>query len=110
MNGMSKTPSPCLSCTRVANPLNYEKKQNKLWKKRILARWALIHAYPHKAMDKDDRKPSGVSVGGRTYAPPERMREYLATDPCTGCLCPRDLCTTPCRVKETWVKAKEERL
>ena len=110
MNGRSKTPSPCLSCTRVANPLDCENKQCKLWQKWFLARWALIHAYPRKAMDKDDRKPSGVSVGGRTYAPPERMREYLATDPCKGCLCPRDLCTTPCRVKETWVKAKEERL
>ena len=62
MNGRSK--SPCLSCTRVANPLDCENKQCKLWQKWFLARWALIHAYPRKAMDKDDRKPSGV--------PPER--------------------------------------
>ena len=43
----------------------------------------------------------------QTYAPPERVREYLATDPCTGCLCPRDLCSTPCRSKQTWEKEKE---
>lgn len=82
MNGRSK--SPCLSCTRVANPLDCENKQCKAWKTWFLARWALIHAYPRKAMDCDDRKPSGVSVGGRTYAPPERVREYLAIRPLHG--------------------------
>lgn len=64
MNGRSKSPSPCITCTRVANPLDCENKQCKLWQKWFLARWALIHAYPRKAMDKDDRKPAGVSVGG----------------------------------------------
>lgn len=110
MKGQGKNPSPCLTCTRVPNPRNCENKQCKLWQRWFLARWALIHTWPRAVMDREDFRPGGVTVGGNTYSHPDAVRRYLATDPCKGCLCPRDLCTTPCRVKETWLKAKEERL
>ena len=75
-----RNPSPCLTCTRVPNPRNCENKQCRLWQRWFLARWNLIHTWPR------------------------------TTDPCKGCLCPRDLCATPCRRKVTWLEAKEERL
>ncbi len=106
MNGSSKTQSPCITCTRVPDPRNCENKQCKRWQKWFLDRWALIHAYPRAAMDKEDLRAAGVSVGGKTYSHPDEVREYLAADPCTGCLCPRDLCGTPCRVKRAWEERK----
>ena len=105
-----RNPSPCLTCTRVPNPRNCENKQCKLWQRWFLARWNLIHTWPRAVMDREDFRPGGVAVGGSLYAHPDAVRRYLATDPCKGCLCPRDLCATPCRRKVTWLEAKEERL
>lgn len=108
MSGRIGTPSPCLACTRVPDPRNCENKQCKRWQKWFLGRWALIHAYPRAAMDKEDLRAAGVSVGGKTYSHPDEVRAYLAGDPCKKCLCPKDLCAAPCRVKRAWQKAKEE--
>ena len=105
-----RNPSPCLTCTRVPNPRNCENKQCRLWQRWFLARWNLIHTWPRAVMDREDFRPGGVAVGGSLYAHPDEVRRYLATDPCKGCLCPRDLCATPCRRKVTWLEAKEERL
>lgn len=109
MKGEIKTPSPCLTCSRVPDPRNCENKQCKRWQAWFLSRWALIHAYPRGAMDADDLAEAGVTIGGRTYSAPHQVRAYLDTDPCSKCLCPRDLCSTPCRVKRVWEKAKEEK-
>lgn len=107
MSSKIKSPSPCLTCTRVPDPRNCENKNCKRWQKWFLARWALIHAYPRKVMEKAELRPEGVNVGGNLYAPPHRVREYLGTDPCKKCLCPRDLCSSPCRGKLEWEKEKE---
>ena len=39
------TPSPCLTCTRVADPKDCENKQCKPWSQWFLSRWDLIHGY-----------------------------------------------------------------
>ncbi len=103
-----KTPSPCLRCTRVKDPRQCENKQCKPWRQWFLGRWELIHNYPRAQMEKDDLQTEGVNVGGRKYAAPHRVRSYLAKDPCRDCLCPKDLCTTPCRLKRAWLEAKGE--
>lgn len=110
MKSQTKTPSPCLTCTRVPNPRDCENKQCRLWQRWFLARWALIHAWPRAVMEQENLGPTGVVIGGKTYSHPGEVRRYLAADPCNKCLCPRDLCAAPCRVKVTWERAKEERL
>lgn len=44
----------------------------------------------------------GIPLGGNSYASPHRVRDYLDTDPCSRCLCPKDLCGTPCPAKTVW--------
>ena len=103
-----KNPSPCLRCTRVKNPRACEDKDCKDWQKWFLERWALIHAYPRVAAECQKPQPGGVVVGGQYYASPHQVENYLHTDPCKQCLCPKDLCKTPCRVKRDWQKNRED--
>lgn len=103
-----KYPSPCLTCTRVPNPRACENKECRRWRQWFLDRWALIHAYPRHYMDQIEHRPSGVVIGGSTYAHPDRVRQYLSKDPCDGCPCTKDMCATPCRTKRLWTKEKED--
>lgn len=105
-----KYPSPCLRCTRVRNPRACENKQCAPWRQWFLDRWELIHRYPRQQMQTAKLEPVGVKVGGRVYAAPHQVREYLDTDPCRKCLCPKDLCGTPCRVRRRWEESKGETL
>lgn len=44
----------------------------------------------------------GSTTGGAVlYDDGKFLYSHHATDPCTGCLCPRDLCSTPCRSEQT---------
>ena len=103
-----KYPSPCLGCTRVADPRNCENKNCKPWRQWFLDRWALIHGYPRQQMEESKPEPFGVNVGGRSYAAPHQVQRYLSKDPCEGCLCPKDLCAEPCRVRRAWEEARSE--
>lgn len=84
-----KYPSPCLTCTRVEDPGNCENKLCRPWRRWFLAQWALIREYPRR-----------VKEASMPHVP-------LPEDPCSGCVCPRDLCETPCTVKQQWLDAKE---
>ena len=68
----------------------------------------MIHRYPRRQMEQAELKPVGVSVGGTRYAAPHQVQAYLQKDPCKECMCPKDLCTTPCRVRRAWEEAKGE--
>lgn len=100
--------SPCLICTRVADPDNCENKNCRVWQKWFLARWDYIRGYPHQAMEQAPMKSIGVPLGGRLYCHPNQARTYLQTDPCEACKCPRELCTGPCRIRRAWDEAKGE--
>lgn len=102
----NQNPSPCLSCTRVKDPRNCDNKLCQPWRQWFLRRWDMIHRYPREQMDKGQRKPVGVPLGGRHYAAPHQVEAYRNNDPCKTCLCPKDLCTTPCRHKRAWEQAK----
>jgi len=106
MGVIYRTPSPCLSCRRVKDPENCENKQCKPWRDWFLARWALIHRYPRQQMEQAELKIVGVNVGGRYYSSPHQLEEYRKKDPCETCLCPKDLCTTPCPVRRAWEEGK----
>ena len=99
--------SPCVGCTRVADPENCENKSCNLWRSWFLTRWALLHSYPRRQMEAP-RESLGVGVGGRTYAHPVQVRDYLHKDPCRGCACGADLCRTPCRARQHWARAHGE--
>ncbi len=104
----NKKPSPCLTCTRVADPRNCENKNCQLWRKWFLGRWEQIHNYPRVKMEQAKMQPVGVNVGGTHYAAPHQVTGYLETDPCEKCLCPKDLCTSACRVRRAWEEARQE--
>lgn len=103
-----KNPSPCLTCTRVADPRNCENKNCQLWQRWFLQRWEQIHNYPRVKMETGKMEPVGVPLGGRHYAAPNQVEQYLGNDPCDHCRCPKDLCSSPCRVKRAWANAKQE--
>ncbi len=97
-------PSPCLICTRVKDPENCENKHCKVWRAWFLRRWSLIHRFPREAMEQAELKPVGVNVGGRVYAAPHQIEAYQKKDPCDSCLCPKDLCSSPCPMRRQWLK------
>lgn len=100
--------SPCLSCTRVAQPRECENKNCKAWRSWFVGRWDALRIQPRLSMEKVKTEPEGVCIGGETYALPHRVKGYLESDPCEKCLCPRDLCTVPCKIKRNWKHARED--
>lgn len=104
MSRIYREPSPCLSCTRVRAPENCENKHCKPWQAWFSQRWSLIHRYPREKMEQAELKPVGVKVGGRVYAAPHQVEVYRKNDPCKECLCPKDLCASPCPLRRAWEK------
>lgn len=100
--------SPCLTCTRVKDPQNCENKNCNVWRNWFLMRWEQLRSCARREKDCTVPKPLGVPLGGRHYAAPHQVETYLSTDPCKNCLCPRDLCATPCRVRRNWEQARED--
>ena len=102
--------SPCLRCIRVAHPEECENKTCIRWQRWYIERWEAMRFAVRKAMEGVTLVPAGVCIGGNHYSQPHRVREYLQHDPCTGCNCPRDVCTLPCLVKRNWTAARKNTL
>lgn len=100
--------SPCMHCAKVPEPRQCENKECKLWRQWFVEKWNAMRAVPRLEQEKLPRQPEGVCIGGNFYAPPHRVNSYLQKDPCKGCLCPRDLCVIPCRVKRDWEQARQD--
>jgi len=98
---------PCLRCGRVADPERCEDKECLLWRRWFVEKWDAMRVTPRLEAERRPRQEEGVVIGGVRYALPHRVRDYLRKDPCGGCLCPRDLCVLPCRVKRDWLQARE---
>ena len=103
---INKTPSPCLRCTRVPDPRECDNKRCAPWREWFLARWELLRSVPRQQMEQAVLTDSGTRLGGNRYTSPDRLQTYLRTDPCETCLCPKDLCATPCRIRRAWNEAK----
>lgn len=100
--------SPCRHCVRVPDPQNCENKNCKSWQQWFLRRWDRIRALPRRQVDAARLRPAGINVGGRYYTLPHQVRDYIRDDPCEGCVCPREVCDTPCRVRKAWEKTCSE--
>lgn len=96
------TISPCMRCTRVSDPCNCEDKSCARWRRWFVESWDSLRRQP-RLQKECPAQLQGVCIGGVYYAQPHRVHTYLNTDPCEKCLCPRDLCTIPCREKRTWL-------
>jgi len=99
--------SPCLKCARVKRPQDCENKSCKEWQAWFIDRWEAMRAAVRVHMDVPGQ-PVGVCVSGTHYAAPHQVTAYLEADPCESCLCPRSLCTTPCRTRISWDRARQE--
>ena len=79
---------PCMDCDRVENPEGCEIKECMLWR-----RW-FIHEWDRMRQRYKTVRPS---------APQEQKPS--GNDPCEGCVCPREMCLVPCRLKRDWESA-----
>lgn len=98
---------PCITCTQVIDPENCENRDCKRWQRWYIATWNNMRATPRLEREHFPKEPEGMVIGGVRYALPHRVHDYLGKDPCRGCLCPRDLCVIPCRVKRDWSQTWE---
>lgn len=108
MKEKMKKESPCLTCRRVRNPDGCENKQCKDWQAWFIDRWEAMRKMIRQQMERAELREDGVQVGGTLYSHPDRVREYLGVNPCDGCLCPKDLCETPCAVRKVWDEKGEK--
>ena len=95
------TLSPCVTCTRVADPENCTDKTCRAWQAWFLQQWEQSRMGLRQLKEKPEKKV-GVAVGGNRYAAPHQVRAYLRKDPCGACLCPAGLCKSPCRKRRVW--------
>lgn len=100
--------SPCMHCTRVKDPRECENKDCKVWRDWFIGRWDDLRRQPRLSMERLRTQPVGVNIGGTYYAAPHRVKRYLEEDPCEGCLCPRDLCALPCKLKRQWLQTRQD--
>ena len=100
--------SPCLGWTRVPDPGQCENKNCMLWQRWFVEKWNRLRREPRLQMETREKVREGEVIGGQQYALPHRVRAYLHEDPCGKCLCPKDLCKPPCRVKRDWIQARED--
>lgn len=100
--------SPCTHCTKVQDPRQCENKDCRQWQQWFIEKWNAMRVVPRLDIEKRPREPEGVCIGGKYYALPHRVDSYLTKDPCDSCLCPRDLCVIPCRVRRDWLAARED--
>ena len=100
--------SPCLKCTRVKDPQSCENKLCKDWQVWFINRWEAIRNNVRSQMEGTVTQDIGIPLGGERYANPHRIREYLQEDPCRRCLCPKDVCHTPCQTRIVWGEKHNE--
>ena len=102
--------SPCLTCSRVRDPINCENKLCKDWQAWFIERWETMRAAVFaEVRQKKAVEHGAISVGGYQYSHPDHVKAYLRKDPCRECICPKDLCVTPCAVRKAWddMRSKE---
>ena len=105
---MNNRISPCMTCTRVIDPHNCENKNCQVWQRWFLARWEAMRRSVRVEMETAPREKVGVGIGGRRYAPAHVVHKYLNTDPCSACICNKDLCYEPCPSRRSWEMARRD--
>ncbi len=105
---LRKRESPCLTCTRVKNPSDCENKNCRVWRAWFTESWERVRMNPRLQKEKDRSGLEGVTICGRTYLLPDKVRQYLKTSPCKTCPMPEYLCTSPCPAYRTWQETRKE--
>lgn len=98
---MKNTMSPCFACTRVFDPEDCTDKSCRVWREWFLEQWERSRM-ALRQLKEIPGETAGVAVGGCRYAAPHQVRRYFREDPCGTCLCPSELCRTPCRKRLVW--------
>lgn len=102
-----QTLSPCLDCQRVRDPKNCENKTCKEWQAWFIDRWDTMRKRILQAPQGEGIQAQAISVGGKVYYHPDKVRRFLEVNPCARCLRARGLCPSPCNTKKAWLEAKE---
>lgn len=105
---MMKKISPCLYCSRVANPGNCDNKKCRPWQIWFMEQWDQTRKRFTVPMQTAALQQSGVPLGGHRYDSPHRVREYRKNGPCAVCKLPQQLCDTPCPALRVWKKTCQE--
>ena len=100
--------SPCKTCRRVKNPRECENKNCRQWRDWFVKSWDQARMAPVLQREKNSIGPEGVTICGRTYVLPHKIREYLQHSPCDSCPMPRELCTSPCPARRAWDESRKE--
>ena len=93
--------SPCVGCVRMKDPQMCADKTCREWQRWFVQQWEQTRQSFRQAKERP-QPVVGVNVGGRYYAAPHEVRNYLRCDPCGCCQCPKELCHTPCRKRLVW--------
>lgn len=88
--------SPCLGCIRVPDPEKCDNKACVPWRRWFTGRWELLRR-------QYGLRSTAVLPTGELHPAALAQQE----DPCKSCLCPRDLCQTPCGLRVVWETEKE---
>lgn len=99
--------SPCTHCTKVPDARQCNNKDCAPWRRWYLEQWENMRAQVKENTQLKSQGQEGCSIGGVRYALPHRVKGYLDTDPCRGCMCPKELCLVPCAVKRRWQSARQ---
>lgn len=102
-----QTVSPCLNCQRVRDPKNCENKTCREWQAWFIDRWDTMRKLILQAPQGEGIRGATISVGGREYHHPDRVRQFLKVNPCLRCPRAVGLCPSPCNTKKAWLEAKE---
>ena len=97
---------PCWNCTQVQDPANCDDSSCLRWQQWFAHTWDDMRHSLRVDMENRPKVPEGEVIGGVHYALPHRVQDYLNADPCGNCLCPKDLCRIPCRMKRQWLNTK----
>lgn len=93
--------SPCMGCTRVEDPRDCDNKNCMLWQKWFLARWENL-----RKQFLGQVPPSAGGGGG--CAKPFGVRAYYRQDPCSSCVCNKELCYEPCPSRRSWEMERQD--
>lgn len=99
--------SPCITCTRVADPENCAMFGCHAWRAWFIHRWNSMRASVFSDAQQYSVDSNAISVGGYKYSHPDHVRQFLKHKLCLDCDCPVDLCKKPCAILMEWEAMKE---
>ena len=101
-------PPPCRCCCQVADPVACDNKDCARWRSWFIRQWDSDRQKMLRSVVLAVQPVPGIPLGGRQYYHPERLMQYLYSDPCKLCYLAKIPCEEACKVRKNWEKAREE--